>query len=64
MNEKYGTGRLLLKAQFGTKGLQRQLEIISSNYSCESQGSKNRLRNLQLWHRSLDVTSSYMESFS
>lgn len=29
MNEKYGTGRLLLKAQVGTKGLQRQLEIIS-----------------------------------
>lgn len=64
MNEMYGTGRLLLKAQVGTKRVwvrKGGWKPSAKNYSCESPGSKNRLMNLPLWHRSLmwlPVTSS------
>lgn len=56
VNEMYGTGRLLLKAQVGTKRAwvrKGSWKPSAKNYSCESQGSKNRLTNLPLWHRSL-----------
>lgn len=63
MNEQYGTGRLLVKAQLAQRVCKGSWKS-SANYSCESQGSKNRLTNPQLWHNSPEVTFSYMKSFS